>query len=304
LTNSAQVQGKDLLGNPFTDTDTVQTTIHTPVLTLSKSATTSVNAGEAITYTITYQNTGSGAAANVMITDTVPAGVYYSVALDQGSGPRPASVTLNNDGTRTLVWNVSAVAGQSGPQTIGFTARPTLLALGGTAYANSASLSFKNANGCVYAALTASAATSISVAAASLDPLSMGFWKTHPEVETDEILARIQATDQRYDGRNGSAADGVLSLAEVAAEFKAGGAMPFSLEQQLLATYFNLSTRRINAGTLISSKTDTALGLSTVRDAAVYANDTLLLPVSGATKARFSDANDALEEINLNKSLR
>ena len=73
----------------MTSTASAQTTIHAPVLTLSKTATATVNAGEAIAYTITYANTGSGAAANVTITDTVPAGVYYSVALDQGAGPKP-----------------------------------------------------------------------------------------------------------------------------------------------------------------------------------------------------------------------
>jgi len=29
-------------------------------------------------YTITYENTGNGAASNVAITDVLPAGVYYS----------------------------------------------------------------------------------------------------------------------------------------------------------------------------------------------------------------------------------
>ena len=78
-------------------------------------------------------------------------------------------MTLNADGTRTLVWTVGALAGHSGDQTLSFTARPTLLALGGAAF-----------------------------------------------------------------GATG---------------------MPYVLEQQLLATYFNLATRRLNAATLIQSKT-------------------------------------------------
>ncbi len=140
LTNSATVSGKNLLLAPekvtTNNTDTAATTVHAPVLTLSKSATATVNAGEAITYTLTYENTGSGTAANVVVTDTLPAGVYYSKALDLGAGPKPDTVALNGDGTRTLVWNVGTLAAASGPKTIVFTARPTLLALGGTSFVN------------------------------------------------------------------------------------------------------------------------------------------------------------------------
>jgi uncharacterized repeat protein (TIGR01451 family) len=302
LTNVVQAQGLDLLSNAITsNSDSVQTTIQAPVLQMTKTATAAVNAGEAITYTIVYENIGSGAAANVTITDTLPAGIYYSVALDLGSGPKPGTVTLNADGTRTLVWNVGNVGGNSGPQTITFTARPTLLAAGGTAYTNNATLSFKNANGCTYDALTASASTSITTVAATLDPLTIGFWKTHPEVETSELLARIQATDQRYDRPS---PDGALSLTEVAAMFQAGGGMPSILEQQLLGTYFNLATRRVNAGTAIRSRIDTLLGLRTVGEAASYAIATLQLPVAPFTSTQYSNATTSLDEINNGKSIR
>jgi uncharacterized repeat protein (TIGR01451 family) len=114
----------------------VLTTAHTPKLTLSKTATTSVNAGEAIAYTITYQNTGGGAAANIVITDILPANVYYSKALDLGGGPKPNSVVVNGDGTRTLTWNIASLAANSGIQTIQYTARPSLLFLGGETLTN------------------------------------------------------------------------------------------------------------------------------------------------------------------------
>jgi hypothetical protein len=39
-----------------------------PVLTVSETVTATVNAGEAIAYTITYANTGTGGASNVTIT--------------------------------------------------------------------------------------------------------------------------------------------------------------------------------------------------------------------------------------------
>jgi uncharacterized repeat protein (TIGR01451 family) len=300
LTNSVLATATDVVGNVITKADSVTTTIQAPVLTLTKTATASVNAGEAITYTITYANTGSGAAANVSITDTLPADVYYSVALDLGAGPKPNTVTLNANGTRTLVWNVGTLAGNSGSQTIEFTARPTLLALGGATFTNSATLSFQNENGCVYDSLTQSATTSISVVAATLDPQGKGYWRAHPEIETSEVLARVQATDQRWDV---SGTPGALSLGEVATALTPGGNFQLTLGEQLIALYFNLATRRVNAGTPIASKLDTQLGLTNVREAALFAIDTMKLPVISASRPQYSDATNAVEEINLDKSV-
>jgi len=302
LTNSASLTANDMLGNAFSDSDSVQTTVHAPVLTVAKTATTSVNAGEAITYTITYENTGSGRATNVTITDKLPAGVYYSKALDLGTGPQPNIVTANADGTTTLSWSAGNLDGNSGVQTIQYTARPTLLFLGGESLSNSARLTFTNANGCTYTPVTASASTTITVVPPSRDPQGLGFWRNHPELETAEILARIQATDVRFDGADGTTPNGALSLAEVQAVLIPGGNMDKVLEEQLIGTYFNLATRRINAGTLIDSRTAGRLGLSNVREAALYAIETLELPVISANRARFSDATRVLDEINTNKS--
>ncbi len=298
LKNSAMATAKDMLGNPVSFSDFVDITVHTPNLTLSKIATASVNAGEAITSTITYENSGSGAAANVVITDILPAGVYYSKALDLGAGPKPETVTLNADGTRTLLWNIGAVPANSGPQTIVYTGRSTLLALGGTSYSNSASLSFQNNNGCVYDTLQATASTTITEVPPTRNPLTLGFWRNHPQQWTAEILAQIQSTDQRYD-TNG---DGTLSAAEINSMLAPGGNQPKMLKMQLLATYFNLATRRINAGTMINSKTAASRGLTTVRAAALFAMDTLLLPVSQPNAARYDAATQVLDEINNNKS--
>ena len=303
LTNSATVTATDLIANPVSASDSVQTTVHAPVLTLSKTATASVNAGEAITYRISYANIGSGAATNVTITDTVPADVYYSKTLDLGAGPQPDSVTLNGDGTRTLIWNVGGLAGNSGAKTIEFTARPTLLALAGTSFTNNVALAFTNANGCVFAGLNASASTTISVVPPTRNPAAHGYWRTHPEEWTAEIRARIQATDQRYDGIDGSTPDGALSTAEVETMLVPGGNEAKLLRMQLLALYFNLATRRINAGTVITSKTATALGLANVRDAALFASDTLLLPVNSSTRERYDNINRVLDDINNNKNI-
>jgi hypothetical protein len=77
--------------------------------------------------------------------------------------------------------------------------------------------------------------------------------------------------------------------------------MPKTLEMQLLATYLNLATRRVNAGTAISSRIASRLAVDTIGEAALYGQQTLALQLSLFTK-RYSDANNALEEINLNRS--
>ncbi|GEB55440.1 DUF11 domain-containing protein [Streptomyces gardneri] len=302
LTNRVTVTGTDTDGvpDPYTDDNKAQatTTVHAPVLTVDKSATAAVNAGEAITYTITYANTGSGDASGVTVTDTLPAGVYYSQALDLGTGPEPASVTLNGDGTRTLVWNIGAVPANSGELRIVFTARPTLLAPAGTTYTDTVSVSYRNAAGaCTFAPVTDSATTSITVVPPTRDPLSQGFWKNHEALWTAEFLARIQATDQRYDtDRNGA-----LSVSEGTAAFNGSNAPKSILGKQLLAAYFNLATRRINAGTAISSRTTQSLGLGNVREAVIYAQDTLLLPVNSGTSPRYSAIIGVLDDINANR---
>jgi hypothetical protein len=104
-----------------------------------------------------------------------------------------------------------------------------------------------------------------------------------------------------YDGADGSAPDGKLSATELAAAFADAGTSPQILRGQLLATYFNLATRRINAATAISSKNSARLGLRTVRAAALYGIATLALPLDGNVD-RYSDAIRVLDEINMNRS--
>ena len=84
--------------------------------------------------------------------------------------------------------------------------------------------------------------------------------------------------------------------------FAPAGNQPRTLQQQMLALYFNLADRRVNAGTLVKSKLATKLGLANVRDVAIFGIDTLKLPVSNATKGRYSDATTVVEEVDRNRS--
>jgi hypothetical protein len=162
-------------------------------------------------------------------------------------------------------------------------------------------LDFTDANGNDYPAVTAAAATVITAVAPTRNPQGLGFWRTHPELWTAEIRARIQATDDRFDGADGSVPDGVLAVGEVRAVLVPGGNMSKVLQEQLLATYFNLATRRINAGTAIDSKLTNSLGLANVRDAAEFGMDTLLLPVTSANRTQYSDTTRVLDSTNNNE---
>jgi uncharacterized repeat protein (TIGR01451 family) len=306
VTNVAKVTGTNaaLVDDPHQadNSASASTVVQAPKLTLSKSASPTVNAGEAIGYTLTYENSGTAGADNVVVTDTLPADVYYSVGLDQGAGPRPTSVVANPDGSTTLTWNLGSVPPASGPRTISYTARPSLLMVGGSSVQGSATVAFQNANGCSYTGAGASATTAISQVPPSRNPLTHGYWRNHEGEWTPEILARIQATDQRFDGADGSTPDDVLSPAEVSAVQAPPGGMPRVTAQQLVATYFNLATRRVNAGTTVKSKTATSVGVTTVRGAALFARATLAMPVNQSTAGRYSDATTVLDEINNNRS--
>lgn len=309
LTNTAAVTSQDILGDPDADQtnneSSASTIVHTPVLEVSKVASpATINAGEPITYKISYQNTGSGDAKGIVITDTLPANVYYSAALDTGTaGPKPTSVVKNAaDGTTTLTWAIGDMGAASALATIEYKARPGLLFTGGQGVTNNVSLDFTDGNGNDYPAVTSSSSATITTVPPGKEPRTLGYWKNHPELWTAETLARIQATDQRFDGADGTAKDGILSTTEVQTVLNAGGTHEKVLKTQLLATYFNLATRQVNADTALKSNNLLAsLSIANVKDAAVYAQNTLSVPANNSTKDRYSNAIAVLDGINSNK---
>ncbi|NUO97296.1 MAG: DUF11 domain-containing protein [Nonomuraea sp.] len=301
LTNKATATAKDTGGgaeaNTGNNTGKADTTVHAPRLTLAKTAPATVNAGEAMTIGLRVANTGSGTATDVVLTDTLPKEVYYSKALDQGAGPKPTTVTRQEDGTTTLTWTLGSLAGGK-DLSAEFTARPSLLFTAGAELPDTAAAAYRNAKGCVYEPATAAATTRVTEVAPTRDPRSHGYWKTHAEARTAEFLARVQATDQRFDGPG----DGELSSAEAGAALSAGGPQPGPLRFQLLATLLDLSARQINAATRIDSALDRRLGTPTVGAAVRYAFATLALPLDSTTAGRYSDTTTLLDEIVNNRS--
>ncbi|MEV6030776.1 CARDB domain-containing protein [Nonomuraea sp. NPDC052116] len=307
LTNTATATAKDTGGgaeaNTANNTAKAETTAHAPKLTLAKTAPRTVNAGEAMTIDLKVVNAGSGTATDVTLTDTLPAEVAYSRALDQGTGPKPSSVTANPDGTTTLTWSLGSIDGGA-TSGVRFTARPGLLLAAGDELPDVASVSYRNGNGCVYEPVTATASTTVTEVPPTRNPWPQLSWQLHPDRQSAELLARIQATDSRFDGADGSAPDGALTRAEVNAVFGLSIRQPDLLRAQLLTTYLNLADRRINAATKISSLVAAALELKSVAQAARHAQATLLLPDDLAHLLTYTKATTVLTEINLNLSER
>ncbi|MGW3342929.1 DUF7507 domain-containing protein [Nonomuraea rubra] len=301
LTNKATATATDegggaeaITGNNSAE---ASTRVHAPRLTLEKTAPATVNAGEEMKIDLQVANVGSGTATGVTLTDTLPAEVYYSQTLDRGSGPEPSRVTRNPDGTTTLTWSQEALAGGE-ELAVQFTARPSLLHTAGTRLTDTASVAYGNAKGCTFPPVTASASTTVTEVTPTRDPRSHGYWKTHPQARTWELLARVQATDQRFD----ASANGELENSEAGAVLGAGGPQPGPVRFQLLATLLDLAARQINASTRIDSELSRRLGARTVGEAVRYAFATLTEPLNSTTAGRYSDTTALLDEIVNNRS--
>jgi len=101
-------QINDYFGSPIQGTPDIgpiefqSMPVITPNIALTKSANkTQASQGEEITYTITYANTGTGGATDVVITDSIPTGTTYVAG------------SVSNGGTlsgATLTWTIASVA--------------------------------------------------------------------------------------------------------------------------------------------------------------------------------------------------
>jgi uncharacterized repeat protein (TIGR01451 family) len=127
---------KDITNNEVSDVDTVSA--NTADLTITKTnGKTQVLAGEALTYTIGYQNKDSRTATGVKIIDTLLNGVTYVSSVPSGTYDANA---------RTITWTVGALAASTtGSITVNATVDATVLPF--SAVGNRATISDNGANG-------------------------------------------------------------------------------------------------------------------------------------------------------------
>ncbi len=135
-TNTASISYTDVHGNlAGTGSSSASFTYERPVITVAKTVSpANAVAGQQVTYTIYFNNTGSAPAANVSIVDTMPSGlanISYSTQPTAASG-------------LTTYWNFTTVAPGSHSITITAQVSPTV---NGTQLVNSVSLSYTSVPG-------------------------------------------------------------------------------------------------------------------------------------------------------------
>ncbi len=137
ITNTAQTTTTSTGETTTTDnTGTATTTVsQNPNVTLTKTGPATANAGAQLTYTLDYGNSGGADAADVTVSDTLPAGLTFVSA-----APAPSSVR-----GQVLTWNLNTVAaGATGRITV--VTQLTTAAASGTTITNTASMTTTTAN--------------------------------------------------------------------------------------------------------------------------------------------------------------
>ena len=138
LTDYATFDYSDANGNPYPQmTDSATTTVTSPVMTFSKSADVSqADPGDVITYTLHYENIGTGAATGVVVKDTISA---YTTFYD-------ADPWYSSANGQTYTWDVGTVpAGDDG--SIILKVKVNAGTPDGTQIPNMATMDYDDANG-------------------------------------------------------------------------------------------------------------------------------------------------------------
>ncbi|MDD4307266.1 MAG: NEW3 domain-containing protein [Thermoplasmata archaeon] len=149
VNNTAVLEYTTQFGHEMPDVQAgAPTQVINPLMTLEKTAPSSANRGDFITYTLTYTNIGNDVAYNVTITETYPADVTFMSAI-----PVPT-----NSGAGDNIWNIGNVpAGMS--VSINITVR--ILFTAGTSVINRATLEYSNAAGIEQPQVNATAETAV-----------------------------------------------------------------------------------------------------------------------------------------------
>jgi uncharacterized repeat protein (TIGR01451 family) len=141
LNNNVSLDYTDANGNqPYpTQYDDTTVTSTAPIITISKEADVTVaDPGDIITYTIEYENTGTGNAAHVWINDTIPGDTSYV-----SSNPAYTSVSVD-----TYTWHFTDV--KPGSYKITLEVRVDIGTKDGIELENTVTLEYTDANGNPY----------------------------------------------------------------------------------------------------------------------------------------------------------
>ncbi|HPC33622.1 MAG TPA: hypothetical protein PL061_11775, partial [Syntrophales bacterium] len=111
-------------------TQTVNTKVNAPVLTIDKLAPVSVEAGAEMRYQINYGNTGNMAAANVVIVDAIPENTTYVAGSATNGG-------VYDEQAKTVTWNIASLAAKTS-DSVSFTVRVKKPLANGTKITNAA----------------------------------------------------------------------------------------------------------------------------------------------------------------------
>jgi len=138
LDNDASLNFTDVNGNAYAGlTDSADVDVTAPIMDITKTADVlSADSSDTISYTLHYENTGTGVATGVVIIDTLPAGVVYA-----GAVPPPDSAVSG-----VLTWLIGAV----GPGASVYIEVDVTVVIGladATVLQNSVSLDYNDANG-------------------------------------------------------------------------------------------------------------------------------------------------------------
>jgi uncharacterized repeat protein (TIGR01451 family) len=145
LHNTATFDYADANGNSYDQlTDYADVTVTAPVLSFSKTVSQSTaNPGDTLVYTLTYNNSGSGDATGVIVTDTIPDDVTFV---------NSSLLNYSVNGT-TYTWIIGDLPAYSGG-TITITVTVSAGVGDGTLLHNTATFDYADANGNSYDQLT------------------------------------------------------------------------------------------------------------------------------------------------------
>ena len=118
----------------------VNTFINSPQLEVTKAANTGNGwEGDGITFTLTYNNNGTGDAQNVILTDTLPIGLTFNSFVSGIAGSYDA-------GSRTITWTVGTLSALSIGNTVSYTVIIDTGVTNGAIVTNTATLSASNSS--------------------------------------------------------------------------------------------------------------------------------------------------------------